>query len=210
MRTMSRSLPTRSLPARRLMGLALVAVLGVSACGSSSGDAAGSSATTAAAAASDTTAKAAASDTTAKASSGGSDEALGDAMVAAFKAVEKGDCDKAKTIGDSLDASAAFTGQDGGKQMENVADAMDKLASSGPSKLRADFAVMAKAFGTLADAFEELGLGDPEKMAEVMKDPAKAQKLTELGTLMDGTEFTAASDNISAWMEEKCPGLENS
>jgi hypothetical protein len=208
MRTMSRSLPTRSLPARRLMALALVAVLGVSACGSSSGGAAGSSDTTAAAG-SDTTA-AAAADTTAKASSGGSDEALGDAMVAAFKAVEKGDCAKAKTIGDSLDASAAFTGQDGGKQMENVADAMDKLASSGPSKLRADFAVMAKAFGTLAEAFEELGLGDPEKMAEVMKDPAKAQKLTELGTLMDGTEFTASSDNIAAWMDEKCPGLDNS
>jgi hypothetical protein len=200
------------------MAVTLVAMLGVAACGSSSGDAAGSSdtttaaasGTTAAGAAADTTAKAAAADTTVKASSGGSGESIAEGMVAAFKAVEKGDCAKAKSIGDSLDASAGFTGEDASKQMGDVADAMDKLASSGPSELRADFGVMAKAFATLTKAYDELGLGDPAKMAEVMKDPAKAQQLTELGALMDGTEFTAASDNISAWMDKKCPGLGNS
>lgn len=201
---------------RLLLGVAVAGLLGLTACGSSAKDAAGSSATTAAAGASsdattaakggDSATTAAKSTDTTAAKSSGSGGDLAGAMVAAFNAVEKGQCDKAKTIGDSMDLSASSSAGLG--QIGDIGKAMEKLASSGPSELRPDFATMATAFTAMGKAYDELGLGDPAKMAEAMKDPAKMAKFTELSTLMEGDGFTKASENISVWMQTKCPGLD--
>jgi hypothetical protein len=127
-------------------------------------------------------------------------------MVAAFNAVAKGDCAKAKSIGDSIDGgddpTAALT------QFGDLGKALDKLASSGPSELRGDFATLSKAFGSMAKALDELGVDDPSKLASVMNDPAKAAKLEELGKQLDSAEVDAAGENIDKWVDTKCPGLD--
>lgn len=198
--------------ARRMSALVMVGALGLAGCGSSGSGASseGGSATTAAAKASDTTAaggsgsSAAASttETTAKGSSSGD---VSKAMVAAFKAIEKGDCDKGKSLGDSLDLNADF--EKGFGAIDDFAKGMDELASSGPSELRADFAAMSKGMRALADFYKELGIDDPSKIGEVMSDPAKAAKFEELGKVMDDPAFASAGERIGTWIEGKCPGL---
>lgn len=203
--------------ARRLSALVMVGALGLAACGSSGGAASseGGAATTAAASsdastkASDATATSA--DTTAASSggsSGGSSGDMGKAMVAAFKALEKGDCGKATSLVDSFDVSdAAFSGGQALETFGELGKALEKLADDGPSELRADFATMAKGMTAMGELFKELDLSDPTKMAEVMKDPAKAAKFEELGKTLDSAEFTGASERISAWIDSKCPEL---
>ena len=230
----------RTFATRRLLVVALAGAVSLAACGSSWASGSGESATTAQAKAAATSAASsagssedstsaastastakttAASSTetttksttasTAKSSGGTADAgALADGMVAAFNAVAKGDCGKAKSIGDDMDVKPASA--DATAEFQALGTALDKLASSGPSDLRDDFGVMAKAFGGMAKAYEDLGLGDPAKLATVMTDPAKAAELAKLGQQMDATDVKAASDHISAWIEEKCPGLENS
>lgn len=202
--------------ARRLSALVMVGALGLAGCGSSGSGASseGGSATTATAKASDTTAAGGAAssaaatttETTAKgSSSGGSSGDVSKAMVAAFKAIDKGDCDKGKELGDSLDLSANF--DDGFDAIDDFAKGMDELASSGPSELRADFAAMSKGMQALADFYKELGIDDPSKIGEVMSDPAKAAKFEELGKVMEDPAFASAGERIGTWIEGKCPGL---
>ncbi len=184
---------TRTLPNRRLMIVTVTGLLAVAACGSSG--AGGASVTT-------VKSGAASSGTTAKAS-GGSSGSISDTMLAAFKALDKGECDKAKTAGDSMSLGS---GADAFGQLGDMGKAFDKLATSGPSEIRSDFATMGKAFTAMGKVYGDLGLDDPTKLAEIMKDPAKAAQVAEAAKSLDTTDFKAASDHISAWVEKKCPG----
>ena len=225
---------TRTFATRRLLMVALAGTVSLAACGSSSAGGAGDTATsakavatsvgstagssaegsTSAASASGTTAASAAttSQTTAKSSgsSGSADAgALADGMVGAFNAVAKGDCGKARSISDDMDVNPSVGNATA--QLDGFGKALAKLASSGPSDLRADFAIMSTAFSGLARAYDELGLGgDPSKLSSVMTDPAKAAELAKLGEQMNSADVKAASDHISKWIEDKCPGLGSS
>lgn len=179
---------SRTPSVRRLAMLALAGALGLAACGSSGGGGAASSDTT----------KAAAGE-----SKGGSSGDMGEGLVAAFKAVEKGDCGKAANIGNEFDAVGDAEAMNA---MGGLVDGLEQLAKEGPSELRADFTTMAKAFDGIAKVYEELDLSDPAKITEAMQDPEKAKKIAEMGAAMDGPEVGAAGERISAWINKRCPG----
>lgn len=202
------TLASRTPIARRLAPVLVAAAFGLAACGGSSD---GSSSATTAAGASSTAAATSASSAssgaaTTAASSGSSTAGSGagaDKMVAAFAAVEKGECDKATSIGDEMDAS----GGSDFASFKDLGQGLARLAETGPSELRADFATMSTTFGELVKVYEEFGLEDADKAAEAAKDPDKAARIMAASESMDSAEFTAASERISAWLEKRCPGM---
>lgn len=191
----------RSRVTLRLLAVSLAGMVGLAACGSSGSSGASAESTAAAGDAS--------TETTAKKSSGGAATSgdISAGMVAAFKAVDKGDCGRAKEIGDGVSFGDSADAGDASATMRGIAQAMTELSKSGPSALRADFGKLGKSFGDIAKAYEELGIGDPTKMSSVMSDPAKAAEFAKLGESMNSAEVKTAMDNITKWIEERCPGM---
>jgi hypothetical protein len=170
------------------------------------------SATTAKPAAGSATTAAAGSATTAKpaaggGSSGGSSAAQAASdVVAAVNAVAKGDCAKADRLLSAIDDASEIT--NGGDWFEEFASAFDKLASSGPSEVRADFAVVAKALSATAKELAAIDLSDPDKAAEALGDPKTADAIEAVQKALSDSEVVdAAFDRIDVWVGKKCPGL---
>lgn len=198
-------------------GLAIVTVLIASGCGGGGSSKTTQEATTPTAASAGgtatgttgapaTTAKAAGGSTPTIPGSSASADSVSSAIVAAFKAVANGDCDKAKALGNGDFGLGGSNGL-GSNTITAVASATDSLAKSGPSELRTDFATMSKAFSALATAYKNLGIDDPSKIPTIAKDPTKLAELEKASKILDDDAFSAASDRIDAWIEKKCPGL---
>lgn len=192
----------RSRVTRRLLAVSLAGMVSLAACGSSGSSGASTESTAAAGDAS--------TETTEKSSAGAATSGdISDGMVAAFKAVDKGDCGRAKEIGDGVSFGDSADAGDASATMRGIAQAMTELSKSGPSALRADFGKLGKSFGDIAKAYDELGIGDPTKMSSVMSDPAKAAEFAKLGESMNSAEVKTAMDNITKWINERCPGLDD-
>jgi hypothetical protein len=202
--------------------------VGLVACGDDSGSSAGSAttvaATTSVAAGSATTATpasgSAGSATTAAAgsattatpaagggSSGGSSAAQAASdVVAAVNAVAKGDCAKADRLLSVVDDASEIT--NGGDWFKEFANAFDKLGSSGPSEVRADFAVVAKALSATAKELAAIDLSDPDKAAKALGDPKTADAIEAVQKALSDSEVVdAAFDRIEVWAGKKCPNL---
>jgi hypothetical protein len=121
-------------------------------------------------------------------------------------AVAKGDCAKADRLLSAIDDASEIT--NGGDWFEEFASAFDKLASSGPSEVRADFAVVAKALSATAKELAAIDLSDPDKAAEALGDPKTADAIEAVQKALSDSEVVdAAFDRIDVWVGKKCPGL---
>jgi hypothetical protein len=141
------------------------------------------------------------STTVAAKSSAGSADVGGD-LTAAFNAVAKGDCSRAKTIADRIDSTDASAAS-----LTALADAMKKAAAEGPSEIRPDLKVFADAMGKLVAVYAKYNLDDPSKIADIANDPTKVAELQAAAAAMDDPAVQKASDKIEAWISARCPGL---
>jgi len=88
----------------------------------------------------------------------------------------------------------------GGDDAEQAADDLaDNLADALPPELHDDAEVVANAFHDIATVMAKYH-GD---MSQVLQDPDATAAFDEL----DSPEVTQASDNISAYLEKTCPGI---
>jgi len=187
--------------------LGAVSLAGLTACGGSSGDSAGTDAE------SETTvaAKAGETATTAEASSGSGSAASADdlskALLDAMNAVAKGDCAKAEAVVKRMDDSLMSGDL---PDMKALAAGMQEVAAKGPSDIKADMKIFADALGQIASTFEKLGVSDLSNIGQIASDPAKMAELEKTSAMMEDPKVSAASDRIDAWIDKKCPGLNES
>lgn len=105
---------------------------------------------------------------------------------------------------EGFDPSAAF--EEGGEiDFSQIYDPLSEqfreIAESAPSDIRDAFETMAEAFGELASELEGLTVdfSDPANI-----DPEAIAAFEKAGTVVEGDEFRAASDEVEAWVEDNC------
>ena len=93
--------------------------------------------------------------------------------------------------------AAALSGTD--PDAETTQNLLDAYADDAPEEIRADFQVIADAYGKMAEALEDVTVPAGEA-----PDPEAAAKLQEIVASLDTAELTKANENITAWVETNC------
>lgn len=87
------------------------------------------------------------------------------------------------------------------EELEKAAEYFSEIAGALPKEIRADFAVFAEAYNEFAKAVVEadIDFADPTSI-----DPQAFAKLEGLTEKLESAEVEAASERISAYLEDKC------
>jgi cell fate (sporulation/competence/biofilm development) regulator YlbF (YheA/YmcA/DUF963 family) len=94
--------------------------------------------------------------------------------------------------------SAATTGT-GSENLDEAAEAFDKLANNAPEEIRADFQTINEAFKALVEALEGVDLSGGKT-----PDAATLAKLQQAMAKIDQAKVTAANTRITAWVQKNC------
>jgi hypothetical protein len=96
----------------------------------------------------------------------------------------------------------AFSGTGDG-DLEDVASYFSEVADRMPDEIQADFEVFAAAYTQFAQALAEadIDMSNPEAM-----DPEAMAALEDVTAAFDSAEVQEASENIQAYMTERCGG----
>jgi hypothetical protein len=93
--------------------------------------------------------------------------------------------------------SAAFTGAANAQDLKTEARLLKEFADRTPSDIRADFETLADYMTKVADAAGGLKPGQTPNAQTLAK-------LQKLATEIDQAKLTAASKNITAWVQKNC------
>ncbi|MGK2928963.1 MAG: hypothetical protein ACSLFO_05230 [Acidimicrobiales bacterium] len=131
------------------------------------------------------------------------EEAAEDAVEGEIDAMFDGDCAflgqfAGAGFEEGFDPTAALTGGDAGEAFALLAEQFEEVADAAPGEIEDSFATLAEGMGSFADAFAGIDFSDPSSI-----DP---EALETLEAFEDGpgAEFEAASEEVSAWIEENC------
>ena len=88
---------------------------------------------------------------------------------------------------------------------EGIADAFRRVSQLVPSEIQDDVAVMADGLGLFFSTLEEhnVDLGDPASLGA----PGVAEAMEDASEALESTDFQEASDNVNAWFENMCGGV---
>lgn len=89
--------------------------------------------------------------------------------------------------------AGAFTGQGTGS-LDGLPAALDKIAAKAPAELQGDFKTMAKGYAALASLYKKYN----NDFTKIATDP-------EATKLFSDSSFTEASTRVSAYMDKQCP-----
>ncbi|MGI8684895.1 MAG: hypothetical protein ACR2MO_07385 [Acidimicrobiales bacterium] len=120
---------------------------------------------------------------------------------AAVGAITSGRC--AETAAAIAKSAAALPQALAGTDAE-VGDAVDELeafAKAAPSEIRSDLQLLTRGYADMIAILKDANF-DPSSGAP--PSPETIQKLQSAGEKLDGTEFQAASERVSAWFADKC------
>ncbi len=106
-----------------------------------------------------------------------------------------GNCRELVTL--SVKLGQAFTGTGG--NVEKTAQWLEEFAARTPEEIRADFQLVADAYGKIAEALEGVDLSSGSTPS-----PEALQRLQEIGDSIDQDALDKASANIDAWVTENC------
>ncbi len=133
------------------------------------------------------------------------EEAAEDAAEGEIDAAFDGDCAflgqfAGAGFEEGFDPTAALTGGDAGEAFAILAEQFEEVADAAPGEIEDSFATLAEGMGSFAEAFSGIDFSDPSSI-----DP---EALESLEAFEDGpgAEFEAASEEVSAWIEENCAG----
>jgi hypothetical protein len=98
-------------------------------------------------------------------------------------------------------SAAAMTG--GSPDLQASVDQLEAFAASAPEEIRDDMQTIAAAYATMMQAFADSGYDPASGQAPTPEQVAALQQAT---AAINTAEFQQASDNVSAWFEEQCPG----
>jgi hypothetical protein len=101
-------------------------------------------------------------------------------------------------VGLGMKVATALSGTDT-SDLDTTGEFLDEFADQAPEEIRADFEVIAKAYGKIAEV-----MGDVDFAAGETPDAEQLQELQELSNELNTAEVTAANENITAWVEENC------
>ena len=87
----------------------------------------------------------------------------------------------------------AFTGKDTGS-LDGLPAALDKIAAKAPAELQPDFKTMSKGYATLAALYKKYN----NDFTKIATDP-------EASKLFSDSSFTEASTRVSDYMDKQCP-----
>jgi hypothetical protein len=108
------------------------------------------------------------------------------------------DCLELASLGASLTQALGGTA---GDDVEEYGEFLDEFADRTPDEIRDDFRVVADAYAKFVEALGGLDVESGET-----PDPEALERLQEVSGSIDQQELEQASENISAWVEENCPG----
>lgn len=95
----------------------------------------------------------------------------------------------------NLDPTSALT--DGGAAFTAAAEEFQEVADAAPDDIQDAFQSLADGMSQIAEAFAGMDLTDPSSF-----DPSVLENL-------DDEKLDQASDEVDAWVEEHCPGLDD-
>lgn len=146
---------------------------------------------------------------------GGDDESAADTQAAATESAEPTEATETQTAEESGEpdftssencrelvelgskTAAALSGTD--PDAGTTKNLLDAYADEAPEEIRADFQVIAEAYGKMAEALEDVAVPAGET-----PDPEAAAKLQEIVASIDTAELTTANANITTWVEMNC------
>lgn len=98
-------------------------------------------------------------------------------------------------------ATSSMTNSSGNVDWNGIASGLDSMTSSMPSKIRDDWKTYVEAVKKLATAMNGVD------MSQMMSNPATAQKFADAMSTFDDAKYKTAVDNITAYFDQKCPGM---
>lgn len=93
--------------------------------------------------------------------------------------------------------AAALSGTD--PDTETTQKLLDAYAEEAPEEIRADFKVIADAYGELAEALKDVDIAAGET-----PDAEATAKLQEIASSLDQTKVAQANTNITNWVNTNC------
>jgi hypothetical protein len=175
---------------RRLTIAALLAVLALALAGAGCGGGDESSGTTDTTVTETTTDETTTEETT-------TDETTTDAS----GSLPSGDCEE--LVNASAELAQAFAAAGGAGDFGTASEFFDRFEA--PDEIRADFRILADAYAQYAAALQDIGLE-----AGQTPSAAQLQEFTQALAAIDQPNVAAASDRISTWVNQNCPGLSGS
>jgi hypothetical protein len=110
-----------------------------------------------------------------------------------------GACKDMADLGQKYGEALAQAGSGGDTDLSVTASAFSEFADQVPDEIKADFQTLADALSAYAKAMQGLDL-----QAGEVPSASEVAKLTEAAQSFSATEVTAASSNITAWVEKNC------
>ncbi len=112
-----------------------------------------------------------------------------------------GDCEE--LVNASAELAQAFAAAGGTGDFGQASEFFDRFEA--PDEIRADFRILADAYAQYARAFQDVGL-------ESGQTPTveQLQQLQQELASIDQPNVAAASERISTWVNQNCPGLSGS
>jgi hypothetical protein len=111
-----------------------------------------------------------------------------------------GDCRELVQSSEELTQALSATGSGTGN-LKDAAKVFQEFVDKAPDEIKADLQVLADAYVVYADA-----LGDLDLKAGETPSPETLAKLQQAASKIDNAKVTAASQRLSTWAEENCPG----
>ena len=112
-----------------------------------------------------------------------------------------GECEE--LVNASAELAQAFAAAGGTGDFGQASDFFDRFEA--PDEIRADFRILADAYAQYAEALQDIGLESGQTPTA-----EQLQQFQQALTSIDEPNVTAASERISAWVNQNCPGLSGS